>query len=72
MVFLLQSSIWRFILLTVAPEIMTLFGIKVFYPKATNYLETIVRQLVDDHAKAKKYGETNFRIIVSIKRKTYS
>jgi len=42
----------------VAPEIMIFLGIKIFHPTATKYLDGILRQLIDDHAKAKKYGES--------------
>ena len=57
MVNLLQSSIWRLILMNVAPEIMAFFRINVFYPKAQRYLDKLLRQLLQEHAKAKKYGE---------------
>ena len=57
MVHLFQSSIWRFLLLNFFPEFMTLFGIQVFYPKAANYLDRLLRQLLDSHAKAKKYDD---------------
>ena len=57
MVHLFQSSIWRFLLLIFFPEFMTLFGIQVFYPKAANYLDRLLRQLLDSHAKARKYDD---------------
>ena len=56
MVYLLQSSFWRFILLIIAPEFMRMFRIKVFYPKAANYLDRLLRQLIDDHKKTKRQG----------------
>ena len=56
MVFLLQSSIWRFLLLNVVPEFMAFFGIKVFYPKAANYLNNLLTQLLEDHKKNRKFG----------------
>ena len=56
MVNLLQSSVWRLILMNVAPEVMAFFRINVFYPKAQKYLDSLLRQLIEDHAKAKKYG----------------
>ena len=57
MTVLLQSSIWRFMLLQVVPEVMTFFGIKVFYPKAANYFDKLLRQLLADHRQNKKYGK---------------
>jgi hypothetical protein len=57
MVTLLQSSLWRLVMMTVAPEIMSFFGISVFHPAASKYLDNIIRQLLQDHTKAKKYGE---------------
>ncbi len=54
---LLQSSIWRFFLMTIAPELMVLFGIKIFYPKATDYFDKLLRQLLSDHKKTRKFGE---------------
>jgi hypothetical protein len=56
MVTLLQSSLWRLVMMTVAPEIMSFFGISVFHPAASKYLDNIIRQLLQDHTKAKKYG----------------
>ena len=57
MVYLLQSSVWRFVLLTVAPEFMKMLRIKVFYPKAANYLDRLLRQLIEEHKRTKKHGK---------------
>jgi hypothetical protein len=40
----------------ICPEFMTFFGINVFYPKAANYLGKILKQLLDDHAKNRRFG----------------
>ena len=53
---LLQSSVWRLILLNIAPKFMVLFGINVFYPKASQYFDKVLRQLVSDHKQNRKFG----------------
>jgi len=37
---------------------MAFFGIKVFYPKAANYLNNLLGQLLEEHKKNRKFGKT--------------
>ncbi len=57
---LLQSSVWRLILLNIAPKFMVFFGINVFYPKASKYFDKLLRQLVKDHKQSRKFGKYFF------------
>ena len=64
---LLQSSVWRLILLNIAPKFMVLFGINVFYPKASQYFDKLLRQLVSDHKQSRKFGNFElFLLLVNI------
>lgn len=62
----LNSSAWRFLLLNIAPGLMTTFGIQVFDPTATNYLDKLLRQLLKEH-KDKKIFDDLMGVLVKVK-----
>lgn len=57
MIGLLQSSVFRLVLLFVAPELMCFFKIPVFDDKASSYLRGLIQQLLKDHKEKKIYDD---------------